>query len=113
MPSNEEIIARHGAGIQDPKIWFAPNIPAKKLQGAIHSYAQTVYPDDVLMLVDNTIWGGCGDGMLITRDRLYAHDIAESGKVMGISEIKTVNVIGGFAPELFINASKFADLSLY
>lgn len=111
MPSNEEIIARHGAGIQDSKIWFAPNIPGKKLQGAIHSYARTVHPDTVLMLVDNTIWGGCGDGMLITRDRLYAHDIADSGKVMGISEIKTVNVIGVFAPELFINGSKFVTFN--
>ena len=117
MPSNEEIIARHGAGIQDSKIWFTPNIPAKKLQGAIHAYAQTVYPDDVLMLVDNTIWGGCGDGMLITRDRLYAHDYGKSGKVVGIAEIRTVNVTGAFAAvlsyaaKLFINGNKFVTLN--
>ena len=111
MPSVEEAVARHGLGIKDSKIWFAPNIPANKLQGASRSYAQSVSPGEVLMLVDNTIWGGCGDGMLITRDRLYAHDMASSAKVMSISEIKTVNVVGAFAPELFINGSKFVTFN--
>jgi hypothetical protein len=111
MPSVEEIVARHGAGIKDSKIWFAPNIPANKLQGALRSYAQAVSPNDVLMLVDNTIWGGCGDGMMITRDRLYAHDMASSVKTMSISEIKTANVVGAFAPELWINGSKFVTFN--
>lgn len=111
MPSVEEIVARHGAGIKDSKIWFAPNIPANKLQGALRSYAQAVPPGEVLMLVDNTIWGGCGDGMLITRDRLYAHDMASSAKTIGIAEIKTANVVGAFAPELIINGSKFVTFN--
>ncbi len=111
MPSVEEIVARHGAGIKDSKIWFTPNIPANKLQGALRSYAQAVSPGEVLMLVDNTIWGGCGDGMLVTRDRLYAHDMASSAKVMSISEIKTVNVVGAFAPELWINGSKYVTFN--
>ncbi len=49
--------------------------------------------------------------MLITRDRLYAHDIMESAKVIGISEIKTVNVVGAFAPELFVNGNKFVTFN--
>lgn len=112
MPSVEEIVARHGAGIKDSKIWFAPNIPANKLQGALRSYAPAVSPGEVLMLLDDTMWGGCADGMLITKDRLYAHDIADSSKVMAISEIKTVNLVGGvFSQELFINGSKFVTFN--
>jgi hypothetical protein len=105
-PSVEEIVARHGAGIKDSRIWFAPNIPAKKLQGAIRSYASGVSPGDVLMLLDNTCWGGCGDGMLITRDRLYGHDVLESPKVIRISEIKTADTGGFFGRGVFINGSK-------
>jgi hypothetical protein len=63
--------------------------------------------------VDNTFWGGCGDGMLITRDRLYAHDMGESPKVMKISEIKTVNISSGFFSNgLIINDIKFTTFNL-
>ena len=108
MPSVEEIVAKHRARIKDPAIWFTPNIPPKKLQGAIRSYAQAVSPGDVLMLVDNTVFGGCGDGMLITRDGLYAHYIG-GPKAISIQLIKTVNVVD---EDLFINGSKFANLLL-
>ena len=112
MASVEEIVARHAGLIQDPKIWFAPRIPAAKVQGAIRSYAPGVAADAVLVLVDNTVWGGCGDGMLVTREHLYAHDMMEAPRTLRISEIKTANVIGAFAPELFVNGSKFVTLNV-
>lgn len=57
--SVEEIVTRHGAEIRDSKIWVTPNIPPEKLQGAIRSYAQAVSPGDVLLLADDTLFGGC------------------------------------------------------
>lgn len=111
MASVEDIVARHGTGINDSKIWFAPNIPSSKLQGALRAYAPAVSPGEVLMLVDNTIWGGCSDGMLITRERLYAHDMTDSPRIMPIAEVKMVNVVGSFAPELFVNGNKFVTFN--
>ena len=108
-----EVVARHGLGIKDSKIWFAPNIPANKLQTAIRSYAQAVLPGDVLMLVDNTFWGGGADGMLITKQKLYTHDMKESPKEIAIAEIKTVSVSDGFvARQLLINDNKFATFNM-
>jgi hypothetical protein len=113
MPSVEEIVARHGAGIKDSKIWFAPNIPANKLQGALRSYAQTVSPSEVLMLLDNTMWGGCADGMLITGNRLYAHDIAGSSQTLQVSEIRNSSLVQGvFSRDLYINGSKFVEINM-
>jgi len=111
MASVQEIVILHSGRINDSKIWFAPNIPSNKLEGAINSYAQRVSSAEILMLVDNTIWGGCGDGMLITPEKLYAHDMGNSSKVMSISDIKSVNVVGSFAPELIINGSKFVTFN--
>jgi hypothetical protein len=64
------------------------------------------------MLLDNTLWGGCGDGMLITGDRVYSRVTGESPKVMRISEIKTVDAGGSFGRGVFINSSKFTPLQM-
>lgn len=111
MASVEEIVATHAGLIQDSKIWFAPNIPSNKLQGAINSYARGVPASDILMLVDNTIFGGAGDGMIITRDRLHAHDLGDPPQTINISEIRNANVIGTFGPKMFINGNKFVTFN--
>jgi len=113
MPSVEEIVVRHRAGIKDSKIWFASNISANKLQGALRSYAPAALPGEVLMLLDNTLWGGCADGMLITGNRLYAHDIAGSSQTLQVSEIRNASLVQEvFTKDLYINGSKFVEINM-
>ena len=38
-------------------LWLAPEIPARKLQGALGDYARGVAPEDVLALYDATVFG--------------------------------------------------------
>uniref|UniRef100_UPI004055E8C5 hypothetical protein n=1 Tax=Acetatifactor sp. TaxID=1872090 RepID=UPI004055E8C5 len=47
------------------------NIPCGALQGAIRTYASSVEPDDVVALIDTTIFGGGERGMLLTYDSIY------------------------------------------
>lgn len=63
------------AGINDNHVYVAPNIPYDKLTNAIEAYASYLDPDDVLVLFDDTAFGGARDGMLITQDCVYSHDI--------------------------------------
>ena len=61
--------------IDDSNVYVAPNIPYDKLKNAIEAYAPCLDPDDVLLLFDDTAFGGARDGMLITYDSVYSHEI--------------------------------------
>ncbi|WP_346796053.1 hypothetical protein R5M92_11325 [Halomonas sp. Bachu 37] len=56
------------------KVFVKPKIPAKKLLNAL-SYAPGVNPDEVLILVDDTVFGGAKDGFLVTREAIFCHEI--------------------------------------
>ena len=58
--------------ISDVHIFTAPDIPENKLSAALMSYAPDVLPKDVLVLVDDTFWGGAKEGLIVTRKKLYA-----------------------------------------
>lgn len=54
-------------------LYVAPNIPEKKLQGALKSYGGGVRPETVLALHDATKLGSASEGFLITTASLYLH----------------------------------------
>lgn len=58
------------------KVHIAPDIPSKKLDGAIASMAPNQDPDYVVAIVDTTIFGGGEEGALLTGEFLYLHAIA-------------------------------------
>lgn len=62
--------------IVDSNVFVAPNIPIAKLRNAINSYAPMLNPRDVLLLVDDTLFGGSREGMIITEDAVYAKELA-------------------------------------
>ena len=52
--------------------YIAPNIPEKKLNGAIKGISQnSVTPNQVLFIVDETLFGSATDGLLFTKDTIY------------------------------------------
>lgn len=52
-------------------VWFGNAIPPKKRDAAIRAYAQGVNPDRVLALHDATVFGGAGEGFLVTDAAFY------------------------------------------
>jgi hypothetical protein len=52
-------------------VYLAPNIPLKKLHNALDSYSAGLGPDDVLALLDDTIFGSGKDGALVTAKELW------------------------------------------
>ncbi|SPT37631.1 Uncharacterised protein [Achromobacter denitrificans] len=51
-------------------IFFKPNIPGDKLSNAVNAYGGDVAKEDVLILIDDTFWGGAKEGVLVTENSL-------------------------------------------
>jgi DNA-directed RNA polymerase subunit F len=52
-------------------IYFAPAIPYKKLQGTMSYLPQGVHPDEILMLIDDTVFGSAKAGLCMTATGLF------------------------------------------
>lgn len=72
-------------------IFVHPHIPMKKLVGAIDSYAPSVSPNDIVVLVDDTVFGGAREGMVVTKDGLYSKQKFESAKSIRWSDIRDIS----------------------
>lgn len=83
--------------LQDPELkWdyggvhVHPAIPARKLKGAIGAYAPGVPPEAVLVLLDDTVFGSARNGVLVTRDALYAKPRFGEPTRLGIAQIRDI-----------------------
>ena len=63
------------AKIHDAKIFSKDTLDSKKLANAIAEYAHDVSESDVLVQVDDTVFGSAKDGCLITKDKIYVKDV--------------------------------------
>jgi len=87
------------------KVHARPNIPQKKLAGAISSYAFGVSPADVMVLLDDTVFGGAKEGLLVTSDAIYCKQKFEDPVRMPFNEIK--RVAAGADSTMLINDYEF------
>ena len=72
------------------RIFARPRIPKNKLRAAIDSYAWEVKPGNVLVLVDDTLFGGAKEGVLVTDDAIYAKQKFEEPKRIPLSKITKI-----------------------
>jgi hypothetical protein len=68
-------------------------IPAAKLANAIVAYAPSVSPQDVLLLFDNTVFGGAKDGLLLSGDAVYWHNISTTPGKTRYADIQNVEFL--------------------
>jgi hypothetical protein len=73
-------------------LFLRPDIPRRKLVNATRSYAREVDPAEVVMLYDNTVFGGGGLGLCATRDALHWTDAEERPHRRPLSEVSSVGV---------------------
>lgn len=86
----QEILATYRSSISDDKILFSPHIPRKKLTNAISEFGGSDDVEDVLALVDNTVFGNAKDGLLLTRSALHVHNMMEAPFHVLLGDIKDV-----------------------
>ena len=76
--STFSIISQSYGDVFTGSAYLAPNIPEKKINGAIEGIARKqVAPNQVLLVFDTTLWGGAGDGILLTRDTLFYKELLQ------------------------------------
>ena len=75
----------------DLKVYFSPEIPEKKLKNAIEAYAYDLEPDDVILLLDETLLGGAKEGMLVSSEAIYFHELLTKPVVVKIADIENVS----------------------
>lgn len=59
------------------KIYIYPDIPRSKTANAISSYCHGLNHDDILILVDDTVFGSAKNGLVITRDKIFSKEQME------------------------------------
>ena len=68
-----------------------PDIDRKKSMNAIRKYGDPgIHPDDILLLIDNTILGSSSQGMFITEERLFAYSKISGKFSIELGEIVTI-----------------------
>jgi hypothetical protein len=69
-----------------------PGISQKKIRNAIKSYAPDVNENDVLFLLDTTVFGSAKNGLLLTSDTLYAHPLLGKTTKVSFKDIDTITL---------------------
>lgn len=89
-------------------VYIKPNIPPKKLTNAL-TYASGVQPNDVILLIDDTVFGGAKDGVLLTSEAIYCHELMGPKKRISLSDIEE---IGMDKAKILINGNVFYDATV-
>ena len=78
----------HSLLISDERIFVKGKIPVKKLRNAVKSYAPNVSMENVLVLIDDTAFGGAKEGLIVARDGLYSKELFASPKSVKLQDVK-------------------------
>lgn len=85
-------------------IYFSPAIPNKKLQGAMSYLPHGVNPNDVLILIDDTVFGSAKVGMCLTAKGLFYKASFEDEQVYLFEHIQQIEAdIGMITSSILIN----------
>ena len=91
------------------KIYVAPNIPKKLLSNALTSYGLTVDPAEIVILIDDTVFGSGKDGCLIGLKHLGIKEIFTDSVAYAFDEIDVIEVKGN---KLFLDDEKVISFNV-
>ena len=100
-----EIMDKYNFG--DSKLFLAPRIPQDKLTNAIRAYAPMMTPEEVFLLLDETIFGKADDGILLGRAGLAAHALFGDPEFIKLEQIREIEARGRVCR---VNSGKFYEV---
>lgn len=93
-------------------IYFSPIIPNKKLQGAMSYLPHGVSPNDVLMLIDDTVFGSAKVGMCLTAKGIFYKESFEDEQAYLFEHIQRIEAdIGILTSSILINGQDELNFS--
>lgn len=98
---------------RDDTVYLAPNIPTHKLNNALNAYADTkVSPEQVILLIDDTVFGSAKDGLLLTTTDLYIKEGFGKSRTIALNKINSIVLKPEFLTNpIHINAQPFVQLA--
>ncbi|MDP8170802.1 hypothetical protein QJU96_05830 [Pasteurella skyensis] len=74
------------------KIYFKPYIPMPKMKNVINSFGFEIEPDDIEILIDNTVFGSAKEGIVITNEMLFCKELLKDPFIISLSNIESITV---------------------
>lgn len=90
-------------------VYFPPNIPIKKINGAQSSHGGIINPSDIAILIDDTVFGSAKDGVVITNESIY---IKEGSKPSRNYKLNDITSVSSNENVIFINGQNSAKMVL-
>lgn len=91
------------------RVYVAPNIPKKLLSDALSVYGLTVAPCEVVVLIDDTIFGSGKEGCLIGKEFLALRESFSDAVSYSYDEVDALELKGS---KLFLNKRQAIDLKM-
>lgn len=86
--------------------YFTPRIPVKKLGAARGNYAADIKEEDVVALIDTTVFGGAKEGIVLTEEGIRIKELMSATTDLPWADIGTLDVRG---TAVWINGHQVAD----
>jgi len=91
-PAVRAIVARYAEATADNRVFFHPDIPEHRLAEALRGYPG-IAPEEVLVLLDNTISGEATAGLVLTEDAIHIGNGSEAANRLALSDLRTAEFI--------------------
>lgn len=91
------------------KVFIAPNIPMKKINGAMQSIARWASPNEIAVLVDDTVFGGAKEGVFFTDECMVVKELMNDPSPYQLKNIETIGVEGR---KLYVNSIETLTLNM-
>lgn len=88
------------------RTYFAPDIPLKKLSNALQSYGRGIRAEEVVTLMDTTIFGGAKDGVMLTEKQIHLKDL---GSGLAIWQWHDIRSVDAQKTRIYVNGHKLID----
>lgn len=88
------------------RIYFTPDIPLKKLSNALQSYGRGIQAEEVVALMDTTVFGGAKEGIMLTEKQIRLKDL---GSGLAIWQWPNIRTIAAEKTGIYVNGHKLID----
>ncbi len=100
------LLQRFASDGQFSRTYFAPDIPLKKLSNALRSYGRGIQAEEVVALMDTTVFGGAKDGVMLTENQIRLKDL---GSGLAIWQWHDIRSIDAEKTGIYVNGHKLID----
>jgi len=98
-----------GGRLEFERVYVAPHIPQRKLMGAIESRGAGLKPTDVVVLVDDTMMGGAGDGVIVTEQAMVIKEMFDDPSWIPMRMLKELTTRKG---KFYVDGHKVTSVVL-